>query len=123
MVDHDVNNVDDSLCGARYDKKVDHEKIVSKIVRNMFTILKESKNASIEKRVVRVIIARSLKRGMLTKNCKKYGVTDLSVGKVTKQIKQDFDKLMNGEQIKKRNRHEQRLVTMQSMIVEEPFIL
>ena len=91
---------------------------------NKFMILKESKNVSIENQVVCEIVAsRSLKRGMLTKNCKKYGVTDLSVGKVTKQIKQDFDKLMNGEQIKKRNRHEQRLVTMQSMIVEEPFIL
>ena len=45
MVDHDVNDVDNTLCGARYEKKVDYEKIVNKIGHNMFTILKESKNA------------------------------------------------------------------------------
>ena len=103
LVNHDVNDVDDTLvCGTSNEKKVDYESIVNKLLHNMFTILKESKNASIEKRVVRAIIARSLKRGMLTKNCNKYGVPDLSVGKVTKQIKQDFDKLMNGEQIIKK---------------------
>ena len=39
---------------------------------------------------------------MLSKNCNKFGVPDLSSGKVTRQIKEDFEKLMNGEQIKKK---------------------
>ena len=77
-------DVDETLNGAKYERRVDYESILNKLLHNMFTILKGSKNASIEKRVVRAIVARSLKRGMLSKNCNKFGVPDLSSGKVTR---------------------------------------
>ena len=100
--ENDQIEIDNTLHGERNEKRIDYETVVNKIIYNMFTMLKASKNASIEKRVIRAIVARSLKTSMVKKNCAKYGVPDLSIGKVTRQIKQDFDKLMNGEQIKKK---------------------
>lgn len=100
--ENDQIEIDNTLHGERNEKRIDYESVVNKIIHNMFTMLKASKNTSIEKRVIRAIVARSLKTSMVKKNCAKYGVPDLSIGKVTRQIKQDFDKLMNGEQIKKK---------------------
>ena len=48
-------DIDETLNGTKHERRVDYKSILNKLLHNLFTILKGSRNASIEKQVVRVI--------------------------------------------------------------------
>ena len=89
--------------GTRKQKtEKDFEKINNKIIHVLFTMLKNSKNASIEKRVLRAVVAKTLKKGMIQQKCNTYGIMDITSGSIVHKINQDFKSLMNGIPIEKK---------------------
>ena len=87
---------------SSFKSKTDFEKINNKILHVLFTMLKNSKNASIEKRVLRAVIAKTLKRGMIKSKCDRYGLMDITSGSIVHKINEDFKSLMNGIPIEKK---------------------
>ena len=65
-------------------------------------MLKKSKHASIEKRVLRAILGRSLKKRFLERKCKTYGLMDFTSGSIVNRINEDYESLMNGTPIEKK---------------------
>ena len=51
------------------EKKIDSEGMLNKILDVLFTMLQKSRHASIEKRVLRAILGRSLKKRFLQGKC------------------------------------------------------
>ena len=89
--------------GTRKQKtEKDFEKINNKIIHVLFTMLKNSKNASIEKRVLRAVVAKTLKKGMIQQKCNTYGIMDITSGSIVHKINQDFKSLVNGIPIEKK---------------------
>ena len=77
--------------------EADFEAMNNKILHCLFTICKMAKHSSVEKRVTRAIIGRTLKKRFLQSKCKQYGVMDISSGSIVKKVKEDFELLMNGD--------------------------
>ena len=76
--------------------------MLNKILDVLFTVLSKSKHASIEKRVLRAILGKTLKKRFLQSKCKKYGIMDITSGSIVSRIKEDFVSLMNGSPIEKK---------------------
>jgi len=81
--------------------EADFEAMNNRILHSLFTICKMSKHSSVEKRVTRAIIGRTLKKRFLQSKCKQYGLMDISSGSIVKKVKEDFDLLMNGDVLHK----------------------
>ena len=87
---------------SKHKAEKDFEKINNKIIHVLFTMLKNSKNASIEKRVIRAIVTKTLKKGMIQEKRNKYGILDIISGSIVRKMNKCFQSLMNGIQIEKR---------------------
>ncbi len=87
---------------SKHKTEKDFEKINNKIAHVLFIMLKNSKNASSEKRVIRAIVAKTLKKGMIQEKCNTYGIMDITSGSIVRKINRDFHFLMNGTQIEEK---------------------
>ena len=87
---------------SKHKTEKDFEKINNKIIHILFIMLKNSKNASIEKRVIRAIVTKTLKKGMIQEKRNKYGILDIISGSIVRKANKDFQSLMNGIQIEKK---------------------
>lgn len=76
--------------------------MLHKVLDVLFTLLSKTKHASIEKRVLRAILGKTLKKRFLQSKCKEYGIMDITSGSTVFRIKEDFDSLMNGLPIEKK---------------------
>ena len=92
----------EKVSNSKHKTETDFEKINNKIMHALFTMLKNSKNASIEKRVIRAIVAKTLKKGMIQEKCNTYGIMDITSGSIVHKINEDFQSLMNGIPIEKK---------------------
>ena len=81
--------------GAYDESNINSNKMLNKILDVLFTVLSKSKHASIEKRVLRPILGKTLKKRFLQSKCEKYGIMDITSGSIVSRIKEDFDALMN----------------------------
>ena len=66
----------------KYKSKKYFEKTNNKILHVLFTMLKNSKNVSIEKRVIRAIVTKTSKKGMIQEICNTYGIMDITSGSI-----------------------------------------
>jgi len=97
----DVQKKEQATTGT-YKRKTDFEKINNKILHVLFTMLKNSKNTSIKKRVLRAVVAKTLKKGMIKSKCETYGLMDITSGSIVHKINEDFHSLMNSIPIEKK---------------------
>ena len=49
--------------------KPNYEKTTQKVIHTLFTMLKNSKHASIEKRILRAIVGKTFKKGIVQSTC------------------------------------------------------
>ena len=71
--------------------KIDYESLSNKLLNTLFTILKKSKNSSIEKRVVCAVLGKTLKKSSLQNWCEEYGSMDITSGGTVSRINEDFE--------------------------------
>ena len=85
--------------------ETDFEAMNNRILLCLFTICKMSKHSSVEKRVTRAIIGRTLKKRFLQSKCKKYGLMDIFSGSMVKKVKEDYESLMNSDPLHRKEQH------------------
>ena len=61
-----------------------------------------SKHASIEKRILRAIVDKTFKRGIVQSKCNEYGLIDFTSGSIVAKINDDYGSLMNGITLQKK---------------------
>ena len=85
-----------------YKTKPNYEKMTQKVLHILFTMLKISKDASIEKRILRAIVGKIFKKGTVKSKCNEYGLMDFTSGSILARINEDYQSLMNGITIQKK---------------------
>ena len=80
------------------------KKMTQKVLRILFTMLKNSKYASIEKRILRVIVGKTFKKRTVNSKYNEYGLMDFTSGSIVAKINEDYQSLMNGITIQKRSK-------------------
>ena len=83
-------------------ENVDHKKILNRVIQTIFGCIKVSKKSSIERRILRAIIVKTLKMNMIQSYCKENSMNDISNGSVRVQINKDIPNLMNGNPLLKK---------------------
>ena len=79
-----------------------YEKMTEKVIHTLFTMLKHSKHASTEKRILRAIVGKTIKRGIVQSKCNEYGLMDFTSGSIVAKINDDYESLMNGKTLQKK---------------------
>ena len=92
----------DEIGEGTHNNKPNYEKITQKVIHTLFTMLKNSKHATIEKRILRSIVAKTFKRGMVQSKCNEYGLMDFTSGSIVAKINEDYESLMNGITLQKK---------------------
>ena len=77
--------------------------VTSSTLDDLLTILKKSKKGSIQKRVVRALIIKCVRKNLLKGKCKEHGVNDLTGGKIRQDSVKDFDAMISGETLEKKS--------------------
>ena len=83
-------------------ENIDHKKVLDRMLQTIFGCLKVSKKGSIERRILRAIIVKALKRNTIQSYCKENSMNDITSGSVRIQTNNDISNLMNGEPLLKR---------------------
>ena len=71
------------------------------LLHTIFEWIKVSKKGSIERRILRAIIVKSMKRSMIQRKCNEYELNDVTNGAVRMQINEDIPDMDNGIPLKK----------------------
>ena len=73
-----------------------HKNALDGILDTIFRCIKNSKKGSIERRLLRAITVKSLKRNMIQTMCQKHQLNDITSGSIRMQVNNDIPKLMDG---------------------------
>ena len=72
----------------------------SSVAASPFNV-KNSKYASIEKRILCAIVGKIFKKGIVQSKCNEYGLMDFTSGSIVAKINEDYESLMNGITLQK----------------------
>ena len=91
------------------DDTTDYETLMTGMLKDMFLMMKNAKNGSIEKRVIKAILCNTMRRKYVQKFCKEYNCEDLTTGNTKIISKADYKNLMDGFAIKERKQSRARV--------------
>ena len=66
------------------------------LMEQMYYIMKHAKKGSIERRVVKAILSKTMKTSVVKSYCNRFECGDITIGRTKLQSNADYDNLLNG---------------------------
>ena len=76
-----------------------YKSLFENLMEQMYCIMMNAKNGSTEKRVVKAILSKTMKKSIVQTYCTKFGCGDITVGNTKLQSNTDYDNLLHGNAI------------------------
>ena len=100
-----------------------HKLLFENLMEQMYCIMMNAKNGSTEKRVVKAILSKTMKRSIVQSYCIKFGCGDITVGNTKLQSNIDYDDLLHGNGIGRSRKTRSTHVTDQMIKDAVSFVL
>ena len=95
ILTHDViNRLKKSI--KIYDEEKKYKQMFEHLMEQMYCIMKHAKKGSIERRVVKAILSKTMKTSVVKSYCSRFECGDITIGRTKLQSNADYDNLLNG---------------------------